>query len=133
MYISGEKLSNFNRSVLVVDDILDNCMMLQTLLETEGYEVKIAEDGYEALDIIESSPPGIILLDMMMPGINGLEVAKRIRRNSNLPFIPILLLTAWDNISDYDDFEKNIDGYISKPIDFDRLFTEVETLTQGSN
>ncbi len=133
MYISGEKLSNFNRSVLVVDDILDNCMMLQTLLETEGYEVKIAEDGYEALDIIESSPPGLILLDMMMPGINGLEVAKRIRRNNNLPFIPIILLTAWDNLSDCKDFEKNIDGYISKPIDFDRLFTEVETLTQGSN
>mgnify|MGYP002778319502 CR=1 FL=1 len=119
MYITGKKLDNLTRSVLVVDDILDNCMMLQTLLET--------------LDIIESSPPGLILLDMMMPGINGLEVAKRIRRNNNLPFIPILLLTAWDNVSDYDDFDKNIDGYISKPIDFDRLFSEVETLTQSKN
>jgi CheY-like chemotaxis protein len=131
MYICTQAPSTTNKSVLVVDDILDNCMMLQTLLEIEGYDVKIAEDGYEALDIIESSPPGLILLDMMMPGIDGLEVAKRIRCNKELPFIPIILLTAWDNLSDSNDFEKNIDGYISKPIDFDRLFTEVETLTQN--
>jgi CheY-like chemotaxis protein len=114
--------------ILVVDDILDNCWMLQTLLEMEGYKVKIAENGYEALDLIQSHPPALILLDMMMPGINGLEVAKRVRENKRLPFIPILMLTAWDNLSESTDYESKIDGLIAKPIDFDKLFTKVESL-----
>jgi len=114
--------------ILVVDDVPDNCWMLQTLLELEGYKVNIAGDGYEALDLIESNPPALILLDMMMPGINGLEVAKRVRDNRRLPFIPILMLTAWDNLSESPDYASKIDALITKPIDFDKLFAIVESL-----
>jgi CheY-like chemotaxis protein len=128
MFKSQQEMSNQEQYILVVDDVVDNCWMLQTLLELEGYKVKISGDGYDALDLIESNPPALILLDMMMPGINGLEVAKRVRENRRLPFIPILMLTAWDNLSESPDYASKIDALITKPIDFDKLFATVESL-----
>ncbi len=128
MFKSQQEMSTQQQYILVVDDIPDNCWMLQTLLELEGYKIKISGDGYEALDLIESNPPALILLDMMMPGINGLEVAKRVRENRKLPFIPILMLTAWDNLSESPDYTSKIDALITKPIDFDKLFVTVKSL-----
>jgi CheY-like chemotaxis protein len=127
MYSYQQRIIAPEATILVVDDIPDNCWMLQTLLEMEGYVVKIAEDGYEALDIVESQPPSLILLDMMMPGINGLEVAKRIKQNKRLPYIPIFLVTAWDNVSQAN-YTGTIDGLIPKPIDFEQLFTKVKAI-----
>jgi CheY-like chemotaxis protein len=128
MFKSQQEMSTQQQYILVVDDVPDNCWMLQTLLELEGYKVKISGDGYDALDLIESNPPALILLDMMMPGINGLEVAKRVRENRRLPFIPIVMLTAWDNLSESPDYASKIDALITKPIDFDKFFATVESL-----
>ena len=80
--------------ILVVDDSPDNLFLVQTILEEEGYEITLAEDGRSALAQIEQSPPDLVLLDVMMPEMDGFEVTKRIRENPKLPFMPILLITA---------------------------------------
>ena len=82
--------------ILVVDDVADNSFLLQTFLELEGYQVEVADSGYLALEKIETAPPDLVLLDVMMPGMNGYEVVKHIRENQQLPFIPILLVTGYD-------------------------------------
>ncbi len=88
-----------NDHILVVDDSPDNVFLIQTILEEEGYAIATAEDGAAALAQIEQSPPDLVLLDVMMPGMDGFEVTKRIRQNKKLSFIPILLITAHDKPS----------------------------------
>src|SRR4028119_916699 len=85
--------------LLVVDDSPDNVFLIQTILEEEGYVVSTAEDGPSALAQIEQSHPHLVLLDVMMPGMDGFEVTQRIRENTKLSFIPILLITAYDQPS----------------------------------
>lgn len=85
------------RRILVVDDFALNVSLLQTALEAEGYEVDTATNGNSALAKIEASPPDLVLLDVMMPGMDGYEITQCIRQNENLPFIPILLVTGSDD------------------------------------
>ena len=70
-------ITSTNR-ILVVDDVADNSFLLQMLLEDEGYQVEVADSGAAALAKIESAPPKLVLLDVMMPGMNGYEVAQQI-------------------------------------------------------
>lgn len=116
--------------ILVVDDIPDNSFLLQTLLEEEGYQVEIAENGRTALRKIADNPPDLILLDVMMPGMNGFEVTQRIRQNTELPFIPILLITGYTEPNPADGFDMGADGFIRKPINFDELLTRVRSILQ---
>jgi CheY-like chemotaxis protein len=116
--------------ILVVDDIRDNSFLLQTILESEGYEVEIADCGREALAKVELNPPDLILLDVMMPGMNGFEVTRRIRQNSALPFIPILLITGYSHPTAADSFDACADGLIRKPIDFNDLLVHVRSILQ---
>ena len=81
--------------ILVVDDLSDNSFLLQTVLENEGYQVEVANSGQAALDRIAEHPPELVLLDVMMPEMNGFEVTRQIRKNTHLPFIPILLVTGY--------------------------------------
>jgi CheY-like chemotaxis protein len=83
------------KRILVVDDLEDNLFLLQTILTEEGFEVDVAKNGKLALAKIEATPPDIVLMDAMMPGMNGYETTRRIRQNKNLPFMPILLITAY--------------------------------------
>jgi len=114
--------------ILVVDDIADNSILLQTILEAEGYQVDIAESGFVALNKVETAPPDLILLDVMMPGMNGFEVTERIRRNSRLPYIPILLVTGYSDISASQGLSLGADGFIHKPIDFDALLARIREI-----
>lgn len=114
--------------ILVVDDVADNSFLLQSFLELEGYQVEVAEDGYSAIAKTESAPPALILLDVMMPGINGFEVAQHIRQNHQLPFIPILLVTGHDAGSLPQAEEVVVDGLIHKPIAFDELLKRVQAI-----
>jgi CheY-like chemotaxis protein len=116
--------------ILVVDDLPDNYVLLQTLLEAEGYQVEVADDGHAALQKIASHPPDLVLLDVMMPGMNGFEVTRRIRQNPSLPFIPILLVTGYSESTPADGFDVGADGFIRKPIDFDDLLKRVQTILQ---
>ena len=85
------------KRLLIVDDIEDNLFLLEAILTEEGYEVDSAKNGKEALAKIEASPPDLVLLDAMMPGMDGYEVTRRIRENKKIPFLPVILITAYEN------------------------------------
>jgi CheY-like chemotaxis protein len=119
--------------ILVVDDIPDNCFLLQTVLESEGYEVEVANNGRVALESIASHPPDLVLLDVMMPEMNGFEVTRCLRQNSSLPFIPILLVTGYSEPTPADGFDVGADGFIRKPIDFDDLLHQIRIILQPKN
>jgi CheY-like chemotaxis protein len=115
-----------NYQILVVDDLPDNLFLLKTLLEMEGYQVETAPSGNAALAKVETSPPDLMLLDIMMPDMTGYEVTQKIREAENLPFIPILLLTAHDESSRKQGLEVGANDFIRKPIEFDELLTRVK-------
>lgn len=114
--------------ILVVDDSPDNLFLVQTILEEEGYEITLAEDGRSALAQIEQSPPDLVLLDVMMPEMDGFEVTKRIRDNPKLPFMPILLITASNQPSVVKGLDSGADDFIRKPVEFDELLARVRSL-----
>lgn len=114
------------KRILIVDDIEDNLSLLQAILMEEGYEVDISKDGKSALAKIEASPPDLLLLDAMMPQMNGYEVTRRIRQNKNLPFIPILMITAYEDANVPEGLDLGANDFIRKPIDFDELMSRVK-------
>ena len=116
--------------ILAVDDTKDNLILVQTILESEGYEIDLVADGLTALQQIEQSPPDLILLDVMMPGIDGYEVTRRIRNNPdlNLSYIPILLITAFHQSSVVEGLDAGADDFIRKPFDTDELLARVRSL-----
>lgn len=114
--------------ILAVDDTPDNLFLIQALLEDDGYEVSLAEDGETALAQIEQSPPDLVLLDAMMPGMNGYEVTRRIRQNSQLPFIPILLITAYPRPSVVEGLDAGANDFIRKPVDVEELSARIRAL-----
>ena len=108
--------------ILIVDDHEDNVELLRARLESWGYGTTTAMDGEEALHKVEAEPPDLILLDVMMPKIDGIEVARRVKANENLPFIPIIMQTALDATENkVEGLEAGADDYITKPIDFAEL------------
>lgn len=115
-------------NILVVDDSPDNVFLIQTILEEEGYKISTAEDGPSALAQINQSPPHLVLLDVMMPGMDGFEVTQRVRRNEQLPFIPILLITAYDQPSVAQGLDMGADDFIRKPVEVDELLARVRSL-----
>lgn len=114
--------------ILVVDDSPDNVLLVKTILEEEGYDITQADSGYVALAQIDESPPDLVLLDIMMPGMDGYEVTRRIRDNKKLPFIPILLITAHDQPSVVEGLDLGADDFIRKPVELDELLARVRSL-----
>lgn len=116
--------------ILAVDDSPDNLFLVQTVLEEKGYRVSFAEDGQTALAAIEKSPPDLILLDVMMPGMDGYEVTRRVRQNQKrLGFVPILLITAHQQSSVVEGLDAGADDFIRKPLlDMDELLARVRSL-----
>ena len=90
----NELKSRSKKCILIVDDSVDNLHLLQFVLETEGYNIKLANNGYEALDTVKEYQPDLILLDVMMPKMNGYEVVYHLREDESFFSIPICLLTA---------------------------------------
>ncbi|RCJ21925.1 hybrid sensor histidine kinase/response regulator [Nostoc minutum NIES-26] len=114
--------------ILAVDDTRDNLILVQTILESEGYEIDLVADGITALQHVEQSPPDLILLDVMMPGIDGYEVTRRIRKNPAISYIPILLITAFHESSVVEGLDAGADDFIRKPFDTDELLARVRSL-----
>ena len=115
-------------NILIVDDHEDNIELLRARLEARGYETTAAEDGEQALRIVEEQRPDLILLDVMMPKVDGIEVARRIRANKELPFIPIIMQTALDSTEQtVEGLDAGADDYITKPINFAVLEARVRT------
>jgi diguanylate cyclase (GGDEF)-like protein len=115
--------------VLVVDDLPDNVEILRARLESRGYVVATAADGEEALNSVRADPPQLILCDVMMPGIDGYEVARRIKRDESLPFIPIILVTALSETEHIvQGLNTGADDYIAKPYHFQELEARVRAM-----
>jgi two-component system, sensor histidine kinase and response regulator len=114
--------------ILAVDDIRDNLILVQAILESEGYEIDLVSDGIKALRQVEQSPPDLVLLDVMMPGIDGYEVTRRIRNNPAISYIPILLITAFHESSVVEGLDAGADDFIRKPFDTDELLARVRSL-----
>jgi two-component system cell cycle response regulator len=115
--------------ILIVDDHEDNIELLRARLEAWGYASESASDGAEALEKIEKSPPDLVLLDVMMPKVGGIEVARRVKGNASLPFIPIIMQTALDATENkVEGLEAGADDYITKPIDFAELKARLQSM-----
>jgi two-component system cell cycle response regulator len=115
--------------ILVVDDVPDNVDILEARLSSRGYQVVTATNGEEALERVGEEPPHLILLDVMMPGLDGHEVARRIKDDETLPFIPIILVTALSEAEDVvQGLESGADDYISKPYNFRELEARVRAM-----
>jgi len=116
--------------ILVVDDIADNRDFLQLLLESEGYEVETAAEGYSAIAKIDRNPPDLVLLDLMMPDLDGQSVAQWLTQN--YASIPILVVTGYPDLPDICRESKSIADCIRKPIAFDELLEKVKTFITAS-
>ena len=114
--------------ILAVDDIPDNLLLVQLALEQEGHHVILAHDGETALKQIKQAPPNLILLDVMMPGMDGYEVTRRIRQDKNIPFIPILLVTAREESSLVAGLDAGADEFVRKPFQIDELQARVRSM-----
>jgi adenylate cyclase len=115
--------------ILVVDDIADNVEILRMRLSSLGYEVVVAEDGEQALAKVRETLPDLILLDIMMPKVDGLEVVRRLKADATLPFIPVILVTAKVDPKDVVmGLDAGGDDYLSKPIDHGALVARVRAM-----
>jgi two-component system cell cycle response regulator len=117
--------------VLVVDDILSNVKLLEAKLTAEYFEVVTAFNGIEALAKVEESDPDIVLLDVMMPGMDGFEVARRIKGNPKTAHVPVVMVTALDQPSDrVAGLDAGADDFLTKPVDDAALFARVRSLVR---
>ncbi|MEA5622601.1 hybrid sensor histidine kinase/response regulator [Nostoc sp. UHCC 0251] len=121
--------SSRSDKILVVDDSPDNVFLIKTILEEEGYTISTAENGISALEELKASPCDLVLLDLMMPGMDGYEVTKHIRGEMKLPqYIPILLITAHDAPNVAHGLDLGADDFIRKPVTVDELLARVRSL-----
>ncbi|MEQ8639446.1 MAG: PleD family two-component system response regulator [Alphaproteobacteria bacterium] len=117
--------------ILVVDDIPANVRLLEAKLQAEYFEVIAAEDGPSALTIVAREMPDIILLDVMMPGMDGFEVCRRIKHDPLAQHIPIVMVTALSEPEDrVRGLESGADDFLTKPIDDKALFARVRSLVR---
>ena len=115
--------------ILIVDDHEDNVEIIRARLEARGYRTDAAHDGEEALHKVEHDPPDLILLDVMMPRMDGHEVARRIKANGALPFIPIIMQTALDATEHVvEGLKVGADDYITKPINFPEMEARIRSM-----
>ena len=115
--------------ILVVDDVPDNVDILQMRLESQGYEVSTAGNGVEALAKTRELLPDLVLLDIMMPEMDGIETVKQLKSDASLPFIPVILVTAKADDKDViTGLESGGDDYLTKPVDHAALSARVRAM-----
>lgn len=115
--------------ILIADDNATNLDILQTRLATQGYEIMCAADGEQALELALRHKPDLLLLDIMMPKLDGLEVCRRIKSDASLPFMPIIMITARANSADVvAGLEAGADEYLTKPVDQASLVGRVKSM-----
>ena len=117
--------------ILIVDDNASARETLVAMLENQQYRIELAEDGFHALQILQQLQPDLILLDVMMPGMDGFEVCRRIRAAPQLAEVPIIMLTALDDrASLLQGIEAGADDFLIKPVDRYELTARVRTITR---
>jgi two-component system cell cycle response regulator len=117
--------------VLVVDDVIANVKLLEARLSAEYFEVVTAMNGPEALDICARNQCDIVLLDVMMPGMDGFEVCRRLKANPRTAYLPVIMITALDEVSDrVAGLEAGADDFLTKPVSDVALVTRVKSLVR---
>jgi two-component system cell cycle response regulator DivK len=115
-------MANERKRVLCVEDNTVNMLLVSRIVEAEGHELIKAEDGYTALDILDGTVPDIILLDINLPGIDGLELARRFKADERLAPVPLVATTAQVLVGDRERcLEAGCDDYLPKPLDIRKL------------
>ena len=115
------------KKVLVIDDENDILLIIKSALHEEGYDVATANNGYDGLALAEDASPDLIILDIMMPEMDGFEVLQQLRENEKTARIPIVILTGMsskDKIREA--LNKGIDYYIVKPFEYQDLVSKVK-------
>ncbi len=112
-------------TVLVVDDDFDIRECISELLAAEGFDVHSASNGREGLDLLETAHPGVVVLDLMMPVVNGWEFLEEQKRRPDVARVPVVVVTASDSTPD-------VACILRKPIDIDELFEAVESLADAA-
>ena len=127
-----ESKENMNGSkVLVVDDLPANVKLITAILKRD-YEIIPAYSGEEAIEKVESEKPDIVLLDVMMPGIDGYEVCKRIKQGDSTRFTPVVMITALSDVEDrIKAIEVGADDFLTKPINTQELITRTRSLLKA--
>lgn len=120
--------SDGDARVLVVDDVSENVRLLEAVLAPHGYEVVSATDGRAALRLVETAKPDLVLLDVVMPGMDGYEVCRRLREREETAVLPVIMLTASDGPEKTKAIEAGADDFIPKPFDQHELLTRVRSL-----
>jgi len=115
--------------ILIVDDTPANVEILEMRLAAHGYEILTAGDGEEALKVISEQGPDLVLLDIMMPKIDGIEVCRRVKADDTLPFIPIILVTSKADPKDIvTGLEAGAEEYLTKPVEHTALVARVKSM-----
>src|SRR5215471_21516251 len=117
-----------NERILVVDDTPANIQTVATILKGHGYQLSVATSGQQALDLLERVRPDLVLLDVMMPGIDGFETCRRIKASEGWRDLPIIFLTAKTETADIvTGFEVGAVDYVAKPFNAHELLARVNT------
>jgi adenylate cyclase len=116
--------------ILVVDDMAANVRLLEAVLEPAGFSVSSASSGPEALELVVSELPDLVLLDVQMAGMNGYEVCRRIRENETTALIPVVMVTSHDSEARIDGIRAGADDFVTKPFDRQELLLRARSLVR---
>ncbi len=112
--------------ILIVDDDPTTCALTTTMLEREGYRTRYCMSGTEALDVVASMPVSLVLLDVVMPGIDGFEVCTRLRATEHGKRVPIILLTGRDDVDTrLEGIQSGVSEFLAKPVTRHELLARV--------
>ena len=126
--LASATVPSADNRILVVDDTPSNIQTLAAILKENGYQISVAQNGKQALDVVARVKPALILLDVMMPEMDGLEVCRRLKANEELAQIPIIFLTAkTETIDIIRGFEAGAVDYVAKPFNTRELLARVHT------
>lgn len=120
-------------SILVVEDNDDLLLLFRMVLESAGYQVTTIDDGRDALEQVEKIQPQLVVMDIMMPEVNGLEVSREIKEKSDYQYLPILLVSAIDRLQEKQLHDSKADDIIYKPFDLDCLIAKIKEMTDKHN
>jgi phosphate regulon transcriptional regulator PhoB len=122
-------LRDMNKTILIVDDEKDIVELVAYNLSREGYQIAKAYDGHQAMQYIRENQPALVILDLMLPGINGFEICRMIRKKPDTEDLPIIMLTAKsDSVDKIMGLEIGADDYITKPFNVRELLARVRAV-----